>query len=53
MKESGDLGIDVLNGLCLTLIGLQDFQELLVNFWLLSKPILPQISTKRSRATVD
>jgi hypothetical protein len=40
LEESSNLGIDVLNGLRLALICLQDFKKLLVNIGLSSEAIL-------------
>ena len=44
MEESGDLSVDVLNGLLLSLVGLKNLQKLFVNFRLILETILEQRS---------
>lgn len=44
MKQRGDLGVHILNGLLLSLICLQYFQELLVNLGLVLETVLRSTS---------
>jgi hypothetical protein len=47
-EEVGDLCVDVLDGFGLALVGLENLEELLVDFWLLGESVLVVKSVNRS-----
>lgn len=48
MEKGRDLGVHILNRLLFTLIRLQNFQELFIDFWFVLKAVLPYMLEQQS-----